>query len=715
MDTDGQVYLGVWTNWSRASGSAVMGATLTTTREHGNFLIAFTAFFVPFVASRFWRIFATLFHQCYSASGPRDAIHHQRQVILRNSSSPESGLVSFIRLVWAWRHARPWLRLLPAALFTFVSTITFTVAGGFSSQISTAGEVLLKGDHCEIATDIHKGNLTQFDASKAYWASFINNVNNYAQQCYTNRSSGLVECARFITDTIPTATMDYEAACPFDDSGVCQQNSSNLRLDTGHMNSNDIFGLNAPRDETLTLRYVLQCASLKTEGRARNTTVSNRNFTTYSYGKRLSSEKWADLNYTYSVPDVETQYARAGGGFGNNKVLVRYEPMVCLHARFPSDINHPHFSSEYFLIYQGYLINESSTFYPDPEVVVRDGDVSLFFLSGNGVGFDTPSEDDWYRVNVVGGTRNIIGEPEEKAESKAFFRPREAASPLGCVEQYQWCRDPASNQCGNLSGLLDALYSAAHWFDLTSEDLDADRPILPSNLGSLFQWAYLVLFNHGAMLTHLIETLGPTSIVSQTQQSFIYRIQDNQWQLDVTQWWHTRLASFQALFVNTAQGSTNSPYRPYTFAPTNEREWDLCHNQKIRSTRHASFSVFGLAFTYALGSLIIVLSFVVTPLLGLLQRRGRYSRYAYLEWESETAIQLHRLAQDQLGHGRWSRCNEHVPVTQPGDLLAPLDITDLTHPVLACANASLEKPGCSPVLHGDGEGDSDNCQEPERA
>jgi hypothetical protein len=86
------VYLGVWTNWSNGT---VMDATLTTTRQRGNLLISFTGFLIPFVASRFWSIFSFVFHQCYSTSEPRDAIHHQHQVILRNSSSPDTGLSRF--------------------------------------------------------------------------------------------------------------------------------------------------------------------------------------------------------------------------------------------------------------------------------------------------------------------------------------------------------------------------------------------------------------------------------------------------------------------------------------------------------------------------------------------------------------------------------------------------------------------------------------------
>lgn len=261
MDAESPVYLGVWTNWSR--GSAVMGATLTTTRQYGNLLIAFTAFFIPFVASRFWRIFSLVFHQCYSTPAPRDAIHHQRQVVLRNSFSPESGLVSFIGLMWAWRHGdgAAWLRVLPQFLFLFFSICAFTVAGGFSSQISTAGEVLLRGDNCKIAQKLALRDADLWIEETAYWSLYNNNLKNYAQSCYSNQSSGLLECSTFVTSSIATADVDYNAPCPFE-PGTCVRNSSTLRLDTGHLNSNDVFGLNAPKHETLTFRNVLQVSTL---------------------------------------------------------------------------------------------------------------------------------------------------------------------------------------------------------------------------------------------------------------------------------------------------------------------------------------------------------------------------------------------------------------------------------------------------------------------
>ncbi|KAK8848948.1 hypothetical protein PGQ11_015428 [Apiospora arundinis] len=658
MDTSGHVLLGTWTNWSR--GSAVLGATLTMTRENGNFLIAFTALFVPFVASRFWSIFAILFHQCYSTSQPRGTIHHQRQVVLRNSSSPETGLISLARLLWAWRRAgrQTWLQILPAALFTIGSIVIFTVAGGFSSQISTSGEVLLKGDNCEAPTDIYKANMSMTNVARAYWATTINSITNYAQQCYSNQNPGLLECSRFVTRTVPTASMDYNAPCPFDT--LCRRNNTNIRFDTGHLNSNNIFGLNAKKNETFTMRYVLQCAPLLTAGRTQNTTFLNHNFTTYNYGPMFQPNV-KSINYTIAVPDLTAQYERSEDGYFLNRDLL--------------------LNSMSYIKYRGSIINASSEFYPDPTITKDDGDVSLYFLSGNGVHFMSRGDDDWYRAIVPNRKFRMASSNYTQVK----YRPEEAASPLGCIEQYQWCRDPALGQCGKLEAMANALDSAAPWFGITDGISLKDRPEAQSKLGSLMIWLYLTQVISGMDLAAVIAILGSTSLASTTsiRGGSIYSIASNQWQLDVTKWWSIMLAGFQTKFVNIVQGTADLPYRPYSLKPANDFEWDLCHNQKILSAQYASFSIFGLTTMYSLGVLIIITSFVIEPILGLLQKHNRYSKYAFLDWEGDTAIQLQRVAQDELGYGHWSRCDETVPITEPDDLLAPFDISNASHPMLA--------------------------------
>ncbi|KAK6829651.1 hypothetical protein PG987_010235 [Apiospora arundinis] len=654
MEVDSPVYLGLWTNWSR--GSAVTGATLTTTRGNGNLLIAFTALFVPFVTSRIWRIFTITFHQYYSNSAAQHTFHQQRQVVLRNSPSPESGLLSFARLTWAWRRAarQAWSRLVPLALFALCFSAAVVVAGGFSSRIETSSEVLLKGDNCEAPSTEDFGNITLANINVRYWAKFSNNMHNYAQQCYSSFGSSILlsQCSRYPSSALPTAVMDYRAPCPFND-GSCRRNSSNLRLDTGHLNSNDMFGLNARKDETLTFRYVLQCAPLDTANRTQNLTFSNRNFTAYNYGSpRL-------LNHTYMVPDLATQY----GKWPSGEVQKSDNLLLRSYSDTPSSI---------------------SPWIPRPASLEYQGDMTLFFLSGNGIWFLSRTEDDWYRATVPESTFTR-GNPTTVQER---YRSGEAASPLGCVEQYQWCRDPAQGQCGELAGQVDALRSAGPLFGLTDQNLDLDRPTLESKIGSLLIWAYLILGSRN--LDGFIDSLGSSSLLSVLMLSHgnMIEIKKNQWQLDVTKWWNIMLAGFQAKFVDTAEGNANAPFQPSTHKPQNEWEWNLCRNQKIRSAQYANFSVLGLVLTYSLGALLILVSFGVEPVLDLLQKRGRYSQYAYLEWQGETALQLHRVAQDQLGHGEWSRCDDRVPITRPDDLLAPFDIMDPKHPVLARA---LEK------------------------
>lgn len=113
------VYLGQWTNWSRGP---ILGPTLTMTQENGKYLIAFIAFFTAFIATRFWKMCCFFLHRFYSTDQPSSAPYHQRQAVLRNSSSPESGLVSLLLLCWAWRrpHPKQILAVLCPALVAFV-------------------------------------------------------------------------------------------------------------------------------------------------------------------------------------------------------------------------------------------------------------------------------------------------------------------------------------------------------------------------------------------------------------------------------------------------------------------------------------------------------------------------------------------------------------------------------------------------------------------
>jgi hypothetical protein len=53
-----------------------------------------------------------------------------------------------------------------------------------------------------------------------------------------------------------------------------------------------------------------------------------------------------------------------------------------------------------------------------------------------------------------------------------------------------------------------------------------------------------------------------------------------------------------------------------------------------------------------------------------------------LEWTTNATLQLHRLAQEELGCGTWEDGTDDVPTERTGAMMARLDMKDMKHPVL---------------------------------
>lgn len=244
----------LWTNWSRGP---IFGTTLTINRNYGTLLISFTAVFIGFVASRFWRAACFSLHRFYSTSKPGHLIYHQSQITLRNATAPEAGFWSIAQLLWAWRksRAKSLTQILPAGLLAVARLITFTIAGGFSSGISTAvgDEVLIQGSNCGIL-QAHPETAEDLSSYNSLFSELTDNAATYAQQCYDTESANpsnfsFVACDTFVVKKLPTTSVNYSAPCPFDEK-LCYNKTSNIRLDTGYI-SNDKLGFNIPSGDGL--------------------------------------------------------------------------------------------------------------------------------------------------------------------------------------------------------------------------------------------------------------------------------------------------------------------------------------------------------------------------------------------------------------------------------------------------------------------------------
>lgn len=310
VDTKPGVHLGFWTNWTKGR---VLGATLTLTQQDGALLIAFLAMLVAFVGSRLWKIACYITHYCLSSKDGKDALYHQRQAVLRNSDTATSALVDWARLGFAWRHNGRGLllRIGPLVAFSALILSTFTTAGILSSRIAsmTGREVLVRSDACGVNILGHyipgqdkNPEVTSkqlFTTILPFLAQRLVYYFDYAQRCY--KADAISQgCNLYVKPMLPSV-VDRAATCPFGNE-MCLLKDSNIRIDTGYLNSAHDLGFNTPPSERFLYRRITHCAPLVSEGytgqRNFSTPGFERPYSLYKYGAAVGST----LNATYMYP-----------------------------------------------------------------------------------------------------------------------------------------------------------------------------------------------------------------------------------------------------------------------------------------------------------------------------------------------------------------------------------------------------------------------------
>lgn len=222
---------------------------------------------------------------------------------------------------------------------------------------------------------------------------------------------------------------------------------------------------------------------------------------------------------------------------------------------------------------------DRSEFVPIPALARSDADTILIFLAGNGVQFFEATDDLWYRATTPGDTSSDSTGQDGKIQ---LYRPEEASSPLGCTQQMQVCNPslPADRRCGPLASWIDAQLGAAALFNMTEEEL-LDGGFPSHRIGSRYSWFTMQLGYATYPIGDVLSVLQARALASQQYlaEGVMGELPENQWQLDVSHWFATYLASVQAAIVNTALGTTDPTLDPYKVLPPNQHVRELCNSQ----------------------------------------------------------------------------------------------------------------------------------------
>lgn len=266
-----QIYTGVWVNWSRGR---LEGSTLTISTSHGGLLSAFLAIFISLAGIAFWRITSFALHQMRAGKAFHDGLHHQQQLIFRNTGTASGAFWQMLQLpkFWGNNAKNSWLRTLPLALLALSNVVVFAIAAIFSSEVTKAtgkGVIIHQSPYC--------GELEYEDAynglpSVAYGTVVLNETTEaaaYARNCYGHDANGL-RCNRYVQRKIPWKT-NVNASCPFDDELCFFGKNGAMEMDTGPIDSTHALGVNAPKEDRVTYRKVATCSPIKTPRKYRST------------------------------------------------------------------------------------------------------------------------------------------------------------------------------------------------------------------------------------------------------------------------------------------------------------------------------------------------------------------------------------------------------------------------------------------------------------
>ncbi|KAF4545509.1 Fumonisin biosynthetic transcription factor [Lasiodiplodia theobromae] len=302
------------------------------------------------------------------------------------------------------------------------------------------------------------------------------------------------------------------------------------------------------------------------------------------------------------------------------------------------------------------------TWTPIPSLMMPDADVTLTFLSPNWILFAEEVDDPLYSAH-----RHIAKLGADTGEGSGAtidaIMADEPASPLVCIAQQQYCNPNLDGgaRCAPMASSLDSFrLGEALWPDEQQK--------------RIYRWIWLLVDSSADIAASGFQ--GPLAA--------------DQWQQDLEYQHNVSLSNLQSMAVLFADGPSDPDVLRYRQPPRNAQERRLCRSQKVFSRAYLHFSILGLSLTLAIGSAIIVLSYVLEPVVSYFQRRRNLDPYARLEWASNETLQLQRLAHEELGVGSWRRCLEAVPTTGRGEMLAVLDVGDLEHPRLRAVGPGLE-------------------------
>lgn len=263
------VHRGYWVNEAKGP---VMGQTLTTDSRTGTLIIALLAVLTSIGLNHIWHLLTYFYHQARTDGKASDGLFRQQQALLRTLPTPSTVVADSVKLWFAWRGIsdRALARSLLLAVFALLFVAASLAGSIFSSYVASSFmiEVLVDSPFC----GSHDGSDL---GERSYHNSILSAAENFAPDCQGSGNLPSRCDSIFVRPNIPFSS--EEVTCPFDQS-MCVSRA--IAFDSGLVDLNDAFGVNARDKDRVLFRKRSTCSVLSLEGRTEVVNASDIPFST---------------------------------------------------------------------------------------------------------------------------------------------------------------------------------------------------------------------------------------------------------------------------------------------------------------------------------------------------------------------------------------------------------------------------------------------------
>jgi len=308
------------------------------------------------------------------------------------------------------------------------------------------------------------------------------------------------------------------------------------------------------------------------------------------------------------------------------------------------------------------MSDKTGGFSPIPELYVPNRALSLIFASFSG-SYNGPSDDLWLPAHQ-NLTQTFI-EVANISSQVQMFAPDSSLSVLACVDQQQFCNPafPGGHVCTELLSPDDFLMSGMELlFGISANERQLAVASTIYNAASVSTFYYTVL---GLDMPLLADSLAAGGVS--------VPLPNNQWELEVKNWFQIGLNNVQRMVVDFATGPP-SQFAQYTLNQVTSpaMQW-MCENQIVQREDFTSFSTLALALIFGIGGTVIAVSLFLENLVGWMRVRFNGDMWRQEKWWMDGTLQLQRAAFENSGLGGvWRVGMKDIPVSGKGKVFLGL-------------------------------------------